>query len=74
MTRLYVSGPSKTGTYKYKISDAPVDVEAGASVRAWKVWDGVSEIPADDGKYITVVICDSEYKATTSGSALIHSA
>ena len=70
-----VKGSRTVGTiYKYKIADAPVDVAEGQSVKMWKVWDGVSEITADDGKYITLVECDGEYKAIKSGSALIHSA
>lgn len=68
------AGRSSGSIYKYKIADAPVDVPAGMSVKMWKVWDGVSEIPADNGKYITVVICDSEYKAIKAGSTVIRSA
>lgn len=65
--------PAKSGsnTYKYKIADAAQTVTYGKSVQTWIAWDGSSEITAETGKVITVVECDSSYKALKAGSQTV---
>lgn len=65
--------PAKSGsnTYKYKIADVAQTVTYGKSVQTWIAWDGSSEITAETGKVITVVECDSSYKALKAGSQTV---
>lgn len=65
--------PVKSGsnTYKYKIADTAQTVTYGKSVQTWIAWDGSSEITAETGKVITVVECDSSYKALKAGSQTV---
>lgn len=55
--------------YKYKTdaSSAPT-VTYGQNVRNWTAWDGESDIEATTGHHITIVECDSAYKALASGT------
>ena len=71
-TKLSVS-PARAAAniYKYKVSDAATAVTYGQNVQAWSVWDGTSDITAEAGKTITVVECDSSYKAVGAGSATV---
>ncbi|MFQ6792911.1 MAG: hypothetical protein ACLRT4_09025 [Thomasclavelia sp.] len=55
--------------YKYKIdASAAPTVTYGQNVRNWTAWDGKSDIKATTGHHITVVECDSTYKALASGT------
>lgn len=65
--------PTKSGsnTYKYKVADTAQPVTFGKSVQTWTAWDGSSEITAETGKIITVVECDSSYKALKAGSQTV---
>lgn len=65
--------PTKSGsnTYKYKVADTAQPVTFGKSVQTWTAWDGSSEITAETGKVITVVECDSSYKALKAGSQTV---
>lgn len=58
-------------SYKYKVADTAQDVTYGKNVQTWTVWDGSSDITAETGKVITVVECDSSYKAVNAGSATV---
>ncbi len=58
-------------SYKYKLSEGPVEVAMGQSVKTWKAWNGTSDITADAGQFITIVEADSTYKAVKSGSASV---
>ena len=65
--------PSKAdgNSYKYKVDDSETSVTYGQNVKTWTVWDGTAEITAAIGKTITVVECDSAYKALKAGSATV---
>lgn len=55
--------------YKYKTdASAAPTVTYGQNVRNWTAWDGKSDIEATTGHHITVVECDSTYKALASGN------
>ena len=43
------------------------------NVRNWNAWDGKSDITATTGHKITIVECDSAYKALKSGTADVTS-
>lgn len=58
-------------SYKYKVGDTAQSVTYGKSVQTWAVWDGSSDITAETGKVITIVECDSSYKAVNAGSATV---
>ena len=69
-TKLTVSPELGQGhLYKYKTdpTTAPT-VTYGQNVRNWTAWDGESDIEATTGHKITVVECDSSYKALASGT------
>lgn len=71
-TAISVSPAKASGnTYKYKLGNSAATVTYGKSVQAWTAWDGASDIPATDGAVITVVECDSDYKAVKAGSATV---
>ena len=65
--------PSKAdgNSYKYKVDDSEISVTYGQNVKTWTAWDGTADITAAAGKTITVVECDSSYKALKSGSATV---
>ena len=65
--------PGKTdgNSYKYKIDDSETSVSYGQNVKTWSAWDGTADIAAATGKTITVVECDSAYKALKAGSATV---
>ena len=71
-TKITVS-PAKgsSNSYKYKVADNPVSVVLNQNVQTWSPWDGTSDITAETGKAITVVECDSGYKAVKAGSAAV---
>lgn len=60
-------------SYKYKIGDAAQEVTYGKFVQTWSAWNGTDEIKAENGKTITIVECDSSYKAVKAGSKVIVS-
>lgn len=71
-TKLTVSPVKASGnSYKYKIGDAAASVTYGQNVQTWSAWDGTSDITAATGKTVTVVECDSAYKAVGSGNATV---
>lgn len=74
-TKITVSpGKENPGNvYKYKIADAAAQVTYGMNVKTWTLWDGESDITAEDGKTITVVEADGTYQAQASGSATVDS-
>lgn len=65
--------PSKAegNSYKYKVDDSETSVTYGQNVKKWSAWDGTADITAATGKTITVVECDSAYKALKAGSATV---
>ena len=73
-TKLTVT-PELTGgnSYKYKVGDTAQSVTYGKNVQTWTAWNGTDDITAETGKVITVVECDSAYKAVKSGSATVTS-
>lgn len=60
-------------SYKYKIGDAAQEVTYGKFVQTWSAWNGTDEIKAENGKTITIVECDSSYKAVKAGSKVVVS-
>lgn len=72
-TRLTVT-PAKGNegnVYKYKVASSQTTVEYGQNVKNWSAWDGKSDITAATGQVITVVECDSTYKALSAGHATV---
>ncbi len=71
-TKLTVS-PAKTSgnSYKYKVGDVATSVTYGQNVQTWTAWDGTADITAQTGKVVTVVECDSAYKALKAGNATV---
>lgn len=55
---------------KYKVAASATNVTYGMDVKGWTKWDGVSEITAEATKHITVVECDTNYKAVRSGDVV----
>lgn len=71
-TKLTVSPAKASGnSYKYKVADSVTAVTYGQNVQTWQAWDGTADITATTGKVITVVECDSSYKALKAGSATV---
>lgn len=60
-------------SYKYKIGDTAQEVTYGKFVQTWSAWNGTDEIKAENGKTITIVECDSSYKAVKAGSKVVVS-
>lgn len=57
-------------TYKYKAAASATNVTYGMDVKNWTKWDGKSEIATTNGYHVTVVECDSNYKAIKSGDVV----
>ena len=57
--------------YKYKVASSETAVDYGQNVKNWSAWDGESDITAATGQFITVVECDSTYKALSAGHATV---
>lgn len=57
--------------YKYKVASSETAVDYGQNVKNWSAWDGKSDITAATGQVITVVECDSAYKALSAGHATV---
>lgn len=57
--------------YKYKVASSETAVDYGQNVKSWSAWDGESDITAATGQVITVVECDSTYKALSAGHATV---
>ena len=57
--------------YKYKVASAETPVTYGQNLRNWSTWDGKSDITAASGQKITVVECDSTYKALNAGNQTV---
>lgn len=57
--------------YKYKVGASETAVTYGQNLRNWTTWDGKSDIKAATGQKITVVECDSTYKALSAGHATV---
>lgn len=73
-TKVTVSPALTSGnSYKYKVADTEQEVTYGKSVQVWSAWNGTSDITAESGKVITVVECDSAYKAVKAGHATVTS-
>lgn len=71
-TKLTISPAKASGnSYKYKVADSVSPVTYGQNVQTWASWDGTADITAQTGKVVTVVECDSAYKAQKAGSATV---
>lgn len=57
--------------YKYKVASSETAVDYGQNVKNWSAWDGKSDITAATRQVITVVECDSTYKALSAGHATV---
>jgi hypothetical protein len=57
--------------YKYKVASSETAVDYGQNVKNWSAWDGESDITAATGQVITVIECDSTYKALSAGHATV---
>lgn len=62
---------SAGNVYKYKVASSETSVDYGQNVKNWSAWDGESDITAATGQVITVVECDSTYKALSAGHAAV---
>ena len=62
---------SAGNVYKYKVASSETTVDYGQNVKNWSAWDGESDITATAGQVITVVECDSTYKALSAGHATV---
>lgn len=62
---------SAGNVYKYKVAFSETAVDYGQNVKNWSAWDGESDITATTGQVITVVECDSTYKALSAGHATV---
>ena len=62
---------SAGNAYKYKVASSETAVDYGQNVKNWSAWDGESDITATTGQVITVVECDSTYKALSAGHATV---
>lgn len=62
---------SAGNVYKYKVAASETAVDYGQNVKNWSAWDGESDITATTGQVITVVECDSTYKALSAGHATV---
>ena len=74
-TKLTIT-PAKSSAgnvYKYKVASSETAVEYGQNVKNWSAWDGESDIAATNGQTITVVECDSTYKALSAGYTTVTS-
>lgn len=71
-TKLTVT-PAKASdnSYKYKSAASATPVVYGQNVQTWTAWDGTSDITATTGQVVTVVECDSAYKAKSAGNATV---
>lgn len=63
---------SAGNVYKYKVASSETAVDYGQNVKKWGAWDGESDIAATTGQVITVVECDSTYKALSAGHATVE--
>lgn len=57
--------------YKYKVASSETAIDYGQNVKNWSAWDGESDITATTGQVITVVECDSTYKALNAGHVIV---
>lgn len=62
---------SAGNVYKYKVASSETAVDYGQNVKNWSAWDGESDITAVTGQVITVVECDSTYKALSAGHVTV---
>lgn len=72
-TKVTITPPkaSAGNAYKYKVASSETAVDYGQNVKNWSAWDGESDITAATGQVITVVECDSTYKALSAGHAAV---
>lgn len=71
-TKVTASPAKASGnSYKYKVGDSATAVTYGQNVQTWSAWDGSADITAATGKVITIVECDSSYKAVKAGNATV---
>lgn len=71
-TKLTVTPAKGSGnSYKYKAAASATPVVYGQNVQTWTAWDGTSDITATTGQVVTVVECDSAYKAKSAGNATV---
>ena len=71
-TKVTVSPAKASGnSYKYKVGASANAVTYGQNVQTWSAWDGSADITAATGQVITVVECDSSYKAVKAGNATV---
>lgn len=71
-TKVTVSPAKASGnSYKYKVGASTNAVTYGQNVQTWTAWDGSADITAATGQVITIVECDSSYKAVKAGNATV---
>lgn len=65
---------SPNNVYKYKTNvGSGTEVTYGMDVKTWTRWDGISEIVAENGNYLTIVEADQNYKAVAKGDIVVVS-
>lgn len=71
-TKVTISPAKSSGnSYKYKVGTSANTVSYGQNVQTWVAWDGSADITAATGQVITIVECDSSYKAVKAGNATV---
>lgn len=71
-TKVTVSPAKASGnSHKYKVGASANVVTYGQNVQTWTAWDGSADITAATGQVITIVECDSSYKAVKAGNATV---
>ena len=71
-TKVTISPAKSSGnSYKYKVGTSANTVTYGQNVQTWVAWDGIADITAATGQVITIVECDSSYKAVKAGNATV---
>ncbi len=70
-TAITVDGDDGSGTLAYRIAGQPVNVKNGGRATGFTVWDGVSDITAENGSYITVVQLDDNKRIIAAGSTTV---
>lgn len=72
-TRPYVTGAVSGESYVYMMNVTEIPA-AGADLSAWTQWDGMSDIPANDGDTICIAQVDASGIVTRAGIGAVVAA
>ena len=72
MTKITVAGASASAILRYKLFSGSATLPArDENVSTWTLWDGISEIEAEDGQTIAVCEVDESDRALKAGKASV---